>query len=115
MRKPRLIVLPLAVALSAGVASPAVASQRPGPPTWPTNPTPITAYSYQRPGPPTWPANPTPIAAYHTTVQASGGGFDWDSAAIGAAASTAILAAGLASAAGVHRRRGTRPQRLTAQ
>src|SRR5690242_12509418 len=89
MHKPRLISLPVATALSAAAfAGPAAASHShlPGPPMWPTKPQPITSYAYQLPGPPTWPTNPQPIAAYHSTVQAAGGGLDWDSAGIGAAA-----------------------------
>ena len=114
MHKSRLISLPVATALSAAaLAGPAAASHLPGPPTWPTNPQPITSYAYQLPGPPTWPTNPQPIAAYHSTVQATDTGFDWDSAGIGAAASAAILAAGMAGAGAVRRRRGARPRSLT--
>jgi hypothetical protein len=94
MPKPHLISLPLAAALSAvALAGPATAHQRPGPPTWPTNPQPITAY--------------------HSTVQATNPGLDLDSAGIGAAASAAILAAGAAGLAGVRRRRKTRPHTLS--
>jgi hypothetical protein len=112
MRKSRLISLPLAATLAVAVAGPATASHLPGPPTWPTNPQPITSYAYQLPGPPTWPTNPQPIPAYHSTVQATYTGFDLDSAAIGAAGSTAILAAAIAGVAGVRRRRRARPQSL---
>lgn len=114
MHTSRLISLPIATALSAAAfAGPAAASHRPGPPTWPSHPTPITSYAYQLPGPPTWPINPQPIPAYHSTVPATGGGLDLDSAGVGAAASAAILAAGLAGAASMRRRRGARPRSLT--
>ena len=114
MPKRRLISLALAATLGAGaLAGPAVASQRPGPPTWPTNPQPITSYAYQLPGLPTWPTNPQPITSYHSTVPATNPGLDLDSAGIGAAAGAAILAAGAAGLAGVRRRRKTHPHTLT--
>ena len=113
MHKPRLISLPLAAALSTvALAGPATASP-PGPPTWPTNPQPITSYRSQPPGPPTWPTNPQPITSYHSTVQATNPGLDLDSAGIGAAASAAILAAGAAGLARVRRRRKTHPRTLS--
>ena len=114
MPKHRLICLPLAATLSAvALAGPATASQRPGPPTWPIHPQPITSYPWRPPGPPTWPMHPQPITSYHSTVQATNTGLDLDSAAIGAAASAAILAAGAAGVAGVRRRRKTRPHTLS--
>ena len=114
MPKPRLISLPLAATLSAvAFAGPATAQQLPGPPTWPTNPQPITSYARQLPGPPTWPTNPQPITSYHSTVQATNTGLDLDSAGIGAAAGAAILAAGAAALAGVRRRRKTHPRTLS--
>ncbi len=138
MRKFRLISLPLAAALSAAafagpadaVTSPngarpdvagnanvshritSSASTLPAAPTWPTDPKPISSYASQLPVPPTWPTNPQPITEYRGSVQATDDGFDWDSAAIGAAASVAILVAGLAAFAAVRRRRHP-PQTLT--
>jgi hypothetical protein len=113
MRKSRLISLPLAATLSAAAfAGPAAAANLPGPPTWPTNPQPITSYATHPPGPPTWPTNPQPITAYRSTVQATDAGFDWGSAGIGAAASTAIRATGIAGLSGM-RRRHERPHSLT--
>jgi hypothetical protein len=111
MRKFHLTALALAATLAAAAGS-AAASHLPGPPTWPTNPQPITSYAHQLPGPPTWPTNPQPLPAYHSTVQATDAGFDLDSAAIGAAGSTAILAAAIAGVAGVRRRRSARPHSL---
>ena len=114
MRNSRLISVPVATALAAAAfAGPAAAYQRPGPPTWPVHPLPITDYAYQLPGPPTWPTNPHPLSPYESTVRATGDGLDWDSAGLGAAASTAILAFGFAGAAGVRRRRGASPRSLT--
>ena len=93
MHKPRLISLPLAAALSAvALAGPAAASP---------------------PGPPTWPTNPQPITSYHSTAPATNPGLDLDSAGIGAAASAAILAAGAAGLAGVRRRRKTHPRTVS--
>ena len=141
MRKFRLISLPLAAALSAAAfAGPAAAqdavsspndarpdvagnanvshritssaSTLPAAPTWPTDPKPISSYASQLPVPPTWPTNPQPITEYRGSVQATDNGFDWDSAAIGAAATVAILAASLAAFAVVRRRRHP-PQTLT--
>ena len=94
---------------SAALNGPAAASHLPGPPTWPTNPTPLTSYAYQLPGPPTWPTNPQPITAYHSTVQATSGGLDWDSAGIGAAGGLAISLLIVGGAVIITHRRQTEP------
>jgi hypothetical protein len=106
MRTSRLIsALPAAAVTAALLAGPAGAvSHLPGPPTWPTHPTPITEV-VPLPGPPTWPKNPRPIGENHASVAATDGGLDWESAGIGAAAGIATLATGLAGATGVRRRR----------
>jgi hypothetical protein len=116
MRKSRLIPASLAATLSvAALAGPAAAaSHTTGPPTWPAHPKPITAYAPQLPSPPTWPTNPKPITEYRSSVQATDGGFDWDSAGIGAAASLAALGVGVAGVAGVRRRRHARAHALIA-
>ena len=115
MRKSRLISAPLAATLSAAAFTvPAAASDGTGAPTWPTDPKPITSYASQLAGPPTWPTDPKPITEYRSAVEATDGGFDWDSAGIGAGASIAALAAGLAGVSGVRRRRAARPRSLTA-
>ncbi|MGZ6641815.1 MAG: hypothetical protein ACXVFT_08260 [Solirubrobacteraceae bacterium] len=63
------------------------------------------------PGPPTWPVNPRPIARSSTAVNAPGStvsapssGFDWGSAAVGAACAAGLLAIAL-GVARIHRRR----------
>ena len=118
------ITAPLAALLTAAaLASPAAAatqnttaSRLPGPPTWPTNPQPITqdqTTASRLPGPPTWPTNPQPITHYHAATAPVNGGLDWDSAGLGAAAAFAALGAGLASIAGLRRRRTGRTRSLT--
>jgi hypothetical protein len=114
MRKSRLLSAPLAATLSAAAfAVPAAASDVTSAPTWPTHPEPITSNASQLPGPPAWPTNAKPITEYRSTVEATDGGFDWDSAGIGAGASIAALAAGMAGMTGVRRRRAARPRSLT--
>jgi hypothetical protein len=98
MRTTRLILAALATASLVGISAPgATASQTgpptgpgssrpvPAPPTWPTDPKPISQPVAARPTPtpPTWPVDPQPIAPPRTTAAYSG--FDWASAALGAA------------------------------
>ena len=120
MRKSRLISVPLAAILSAAALAGPAAAQDPatsgGRPDVVGNPNVshrITSHASQLPGPPTWPTDPQPITQYRSSVEATDTGFDWDSAGIGAAASFTILAAGMAGLAGVRRRRHARPQTLT--
>jgi hypothetical protein len=59
------------------------------------------------PGPPTWPTDPQPITEYRGAVQPTGDGFDFDAGG----SAVAVLVAGMAGAAGVRRRRRiTRPR-----
>jgi hypothetical protein len=106
--------VPAAVVIAGLLAGPAAAaSHAPGPPTWPKHPKPVTQIVAQLPGPPTWPVHPQPITPLRASVTATNGGFDWESGGIGAASAIAVLAAGLAGATGVRRRRAVRTRALT--
>jgi hypothetical protein len=104
-----------AVTLRGSQGERAAATALAGPPTWPTNPQPITrpraVAATALAGPPTWPTNPQPIAHPSAVVNAPDSGLDWLSAGIGAAA-TGLFAIALVGIPGL-RRRITRPQSLT--
>jgi hypothetical protein len=122
MRTPRLITIPLAAALvAAAVAGPAAAvpdiqtrSDAGTSANVYVPPAELGLGDAATPAadPPTWPTNPQPVTQPSVVVAAPASGFDWGSAGVGAAAALGACAIALAAILGL-RRHGARPRSLT--